>query len=74
VTAPTGHVVANEFAAVEVRVDTEANGARLHLRDIETGAEVYLDPLDLASLCLTGPRQREAWLRSAAYRPAGPDT
>ena len=67
---PTAALIANEFAAVEVRLDTSANGPRLHIRDIEAGVEVYLDPLDLACLCLAGPQQRESWLRSTAYQPA----
>ncbi|AJC54842.1 hypothetical protein [Streptomyces sp. 769] len=68
--AEGGFLIANEFAAVEVHPDTAANGPRLHVRDIETGAEIFLDPLDLASLCLAGPRERATWLRSAAYEAA----
>jgi hypothetical protein len=41
----------NEFAMVEVsRYETES-GARLHIRDLGSGAEVFLDPLELESLC-----------------------
>jgi hypothetical protein len=40
----------NEFAMVEVaRYETES-GARLRITDLATGAEVYLDPVELESL------------------------
>jgi hypothetical protein len=46
-----GEIYQNEFAMVEVsRYETES-GARLHLRDLGSGAEVFLDPLELESLC-----------------------
>lgn len=40
----------NEFAMVEVSVHTDANGARLILRDTESGDQIALDPLELEAL------------------------
>ena len=40
----------SEFAAVAVEVDTQANGPRLRITNLNNGREVYLDPLELASL------------------------
>lgn len=40
----------SEFAMVSVRRDETANGVRLHLRDMATGNEIYLDPLELEAL------------------------
>ena len=37
----------SEFAHVRVEVDTTANGPRLMIQDIKTGATTYLDPLEL---------------------------
>lgn len=70
---PGPWLIANEFAAVEVSLDHTANGPRLRVRDLDTHAEGFLDPLDLASMCVAGPEQRAAWLRSAPYREAAVD-
>ena len=43
----------SEFAAVEVERDDRGNGPRLMIRDLQTGQEVYLDPLELAALAWT---------------------
>jgi hypothetical protein len=43
-------VIANEFAAVTVRVDDTANGPRLVIHQPKRGSTVYLDALDLALL------------------------
>lgn len=43
-------VVANEFARVSVALDRTANGPRLLVRDLETGREIRLDPLELEGL------------------------
>jgi hypothetical protein len=43
----------NEFAAVEIASDNSANGPRLLIRDLQTGREIYLDPLELAALAWT---------------------
>ena len=40
----------SEFAMVEVLRDESANGVRLSIRDMATGARVYLDPLELEGL------------------------
>jgi len=50
----------NEFAAVEIARDDCANGSRLLIRDLHTGREIYLDPLELAAL---------AWTRHADLLP-----
>jgi hypothetical protein len=65
-------VIANEFAAVRVEVARCGRGVRLVLRDLESGACVSLDPLDLRTFCLASEDEQVAWLRSGAYRePAG---
>jgi len=43
----------SEFAAVEIARDDRGNGPRLMIRDLHTGQEIYLDPLELASLAWT---------------------
>ena len=45
-----GDIVENEFAAVDVRVDSTANGPRLRLEDLRTGRVRYLDPLELETV------------------------
>jgi hypothetical protein len=45
--------LSNEFAAVEVSLDDRGNGPRLMIRDLQTGHEIYLDPLELAALAWT---------------------
>jgi hypothetical protein len=40
----------SEFAAVEIARDDDGNGPRLMIRDLQTGQEIYLDPLELAAL------------------------
>ena len=40
----------SEFAAVEIARDDRGNGPRLMIRDLQTGQEIYLDPLELAAL------------------------
>ena len=64
-----GAVLANEFASVRVGVDRSANGVRVQVEDIETGKSVYLDPLELASLCHASPEDRLGWLRVGPYGP-----
>jgi hypothetical protein len=63
-------VIANEFAAVRVEVARCGRGARLIVQDLESGARVSLDPLDLRTFCLAGEDEQLAWLRSGAYREA----
>jgi hypothetical protein len=65
-------VIANEFAAVRVLVARRGRGVRLVVQDLESGASVSLDPLDLRSFCLASEDEQIAWLRSGAYRePVG---
>ena len=40
----------NEFASVDVELDTDANGARLKIVDLRTGHVGYLDPFELETL------------------------
>ena len=62
----------NEFAAVRVSLDNSGHDARLHVEDIETGEQVLLSPIELASLCLASPEDRVNWLRVGAYRDERP--
>jgi hypothetical protein len=68
-------VIANEFAAVRVEVVRRGRGGhgiRLVLLDLESGATISLDPLDLCTFCLASEDEQVAWLRSGVYRdPAG---
>jgi hypothetical protein len=61
-------VVGNEFATVRVALDTNGNGPRLLLEDLEDGSRIWLSPLELASLCLASPEDRVNWLRVGVYR------
>lgn len=58
----------NEFAAVRVSLDTAGNGPRLLVEDLESDETIFLSPLELASLCLATPDDREDWLRVGSYR------
>jgi len=60
-------LIANEFAAVDVSVVRHGRGTRLRLRDVESGASVMLDPLDLRSFCLSSEEEQRAWLRTQTY-------
>lgn len=42
--------LANEFAAVALSLDQDANGPRLRVEDLRTGQVGYLDPLELETL------------------------
>jgi hypothetical protein len=64
----TAAVIANEFAAVRVEVAQCGRGVRLIVQDLESGASVSLDPLDLRTFCLATEDEQIAWLRSGAYR------
>jgi hypothetical protein len=61
-------VISNEFAAVSVEVVRQGRGLRLRLRDLDSGATVSLDPLDLVSFCRSSEDEQAAWLRTGAYR------
>lgn len=43
-------ILKNEFAMVEVGTRVDGNGARLVIRDVETGNVIELDPLELEAL------------------------
>lgn len=58
----------NEFAAVKLSLDLSGNGPRLHVEDLETGEQVFLCPLELASFTQATPEDREDWLRVGNYR------
>ena len=58
----------NEFASVRVSLDLQGHDPRLHLQDLETGDEILLSPIELASLCLASPEDRVNWLRVGPYR------
>ena len=55
-------VLKNEFASVEVGLDESANGSRLLIRDLQSGREVYLDPLELEALTRVPHREFARWL------------
>jgi hypothetical protein len=58
----------NEFAAVRVSLDRNGHDPRLLVEDMETGAEILLSPIELASLCLASADDRVNWLRVGQYR------
>jgi hypothetical protein len=58
----------SEFASVQVSMDSDGNGPRLLVRDLESGDRVYLDPLELASFCHATEDDRAGWLRVGPYR------
>ncbi|MCW2530164.1 MAG: hypothetical protein JWM76_5024 [Pseudonocardiales bacterium] len=62
----------NEFAAVRISLDTYGHDARLLIQDIETGDEILLSPIELASLCLASGDDRLNWLRVGQYRDERP--
>ena len=69
---PVSIELANEFAAVRITLDRQARGARLEVLDLESGDRVYLDAVQLASLCRADEDQRRAWLRTGEYNDAAP--
>jgi hypothetical protein len=64
-------VVENEFASVTVSLDTAGHSPRLHVRDSETGADILLSAIELASLCLATSEDRAGWLKVGLYRTDG---
>jgi ketosteroid isomerase-like protein len=52
--------ITSEFGAVQVGLDTEANGPRLRIEDLKTGHVGFLDALELETL---------AWLPDGALHP-----
>jgi hypothetical protein len=61
-------VVENEFASVTVSLDTAGHSPRLHVRDNETGEDILLSAIELASLCLATSEDRAGWLKVGLYR------
>ena len=43
-------LIANEFASVDVDLDTNGKGPRLKIEDKSTGVHVFLDPIELQAL------------------------
>jgi hypothetical protein len=64
-------VVENEFASVTVSLDTAGHSPRLHVQDNETGADILLSAIELASLCLATSEDRAGWLKVGLYRTDG---
>jgi hypothetical protein len=61
-------VVQNEFASVTLSLDTAGHSPRLHVRDNETGDDIVLSAIELASLCLATSEDRAGWLKVGLYR------
>jgi hypothetical protein len=59
--------LSNEFAAVRITLDVEGRGPRLFVTNLESGASVHLDPLQLAAFCHATPDQQAQWLRTGDY-------
>jgi hypothetical protein len=66
-------VVENEFASVTVSLDRTGHSPRLHVRDNETGDDILLSAIELASLCLATSEDRAGWLKVGLYRTGYPD-
>ena len=64
-------VVENEFASVTVSLDTAGHSPRLHVRDNETGDDILLSAIELASLCIATSDDRAGWLKVGFYRDQG---
>jgi hypothetical protein len=64
-------VVENEFASVTISLDTAGHSPRLHVRDNETGDDILLSAIELASLCLATAEDRQGWLKVGLYRDQG---
>jgi hypothetical protein len=66
-------VVENEFASVTVSLDTAGHSPRLHVQDNETGDDILLSAIELASLCLATGEDRAGWLKVGLYRTDRPE-
>jgi hypothetical protein len=64
-------VVENEFASVTISLDRAGHSPRLHVRDNETGDDILLSAIELASLCLATSEDRAGWLKVGLYRTDG---
>lgn len=59
--------LASEFARVTVAFDDAGNGHRLRITDIGSGAEIHLDPLELASLARSRHERLRALIMPEEY-------
>jgi hypothetical protein len=59
--------LSSEFARVTVALDVAGNGQRLRITDVGTGAEIHLDPLELASLARSRHEQLQPLLMPQEY-------
>lgn len=66
-----GEIYQNEFAMVEVERRDSDHGARLCIRDLATGAEVYLDALELEGLTRWKHRDFAELVDPSALQVAG---
>ncbi|NKY32460.1 hypothetical protein HGA13_05135 [Nocardia speluncae] len=57
----------NEFANIRLTLEHTRCGARLLVEDRETGAATYLDPIELAGLCLWPEERRAELLQIGIY-------
>ncbi|MGD0698982.1 MAG: hypothetical protein ABSA02_03760 [Trebonia sp.] len=54
-----------------VSLDSAGHSPRLHVRDNESGDDILLSAIELASLCLATSEDRAGWLRVGLYRDQG---
>lgn len=63
----------SEFGWVRVSLDTTGRGPRLKVEDRESDGVIFLDAIELASLCHATDDQRAKWLRTGPYAVDGED-
>ena len=61
-------ILANEFAQVQLELDSSGNGPRLCIRDLKSGHLGYLDPLELEMLAWASKDELAPLLDPAASR------
>jgi len=71
--AGVGPIVSNEFAAVSVRFDVNANAPRLRLEDLRSGRVRYLDALELETIIWLPEERVTALLDPSHSRWRGED-
>lgn len=57
----------NEFACIRLTLEKTQCGTRLRIKDLETGASTYLDPIELSSLCEWPEERRTELIRVGIY-------
>ena len=62
----------SEFGWVRVSLDTTGRGPRCRVENLESGDVVFLDAIELASMCQSTDTQRREWLRTGPYTPVEP--